>query len=37
MNQSLLILIGLVIALVGASFTTRCKHRKAGKLPEDIQ
>lgn len=37
MNNLFLILLGLAIALGGASLTARCKHRRAGKLPEDIQ
>lgn len=32
-----LFFVGLLIALCGVGFTTRCRHRRTGKLPEDIQ
>lgn len=31
------VILGLVIAVCGAGLTTRCRHRRPGKLPEDIQ
>lgn len=38
MNEQIFVLIiGLVLAVCGASLTTRCRHRRPGKLPEDIQ
>jgi len=37
-EQIFVVIIGLVIAVCGASLTTRCRHqRRPGKLPEDIQ
>jgi len=36
--ETFVVILGLVIAVCGASLTTRCRHqRRAGKLPEDIQ
>lgn len=37
MNTFFFVALGLVVALCGVSMTARCKHRRAGKLPEDIQ
>jgi len=36
-EQLFLILTGLAIAVCGAGLTTRCRHRRPGRLPEDIQ
>lgn len=38
MNASaIIVILGLLLAVCGASLTTRCRHRRPGKLPEDIQ
>lgn len=35
--EMFVVILGLVLAVGGASLTTRCRHRRTGKLPEDIQ
>lgn len=38
MEQIVLVIVGLVLALCGAGLTTHCRHsRRQAKLPEDIQ
>lgn len=37
METAIIVVLCLIVAAIGAWDSTRCRHRRPGKLPEDIQ